>query len=311
MTRSLIFYKLVLRLYPRTWRERYEEEMLVVAASHPFSFGESMDLVRGALDVYLHPDLGTITLPRDERSRQLLLTLRRSLLLTIFASLGALVAGAGFQRLTGEDAALQEVGQTPNLVGLSFHLALLGLLIVFLAVLVGGLPLVLAVIRSAASRKRYGPLAALAVPPLAFVLFFFTTLLLETLDQPGTHAGGQFLLHQGLFFGTALFGVLASCGAVYFVLAQSDLPARLLRFALLPFTLGTGAQLVMGASTLIWGLALCLSAPQLLAGHAGIIRTSTMGTWLLLVGGQALLTTLGVLSLLRGREASRVLGGGQ
>ena len=51
MTRHLL-----LRLYPRAWRERYGEELSAqLEAQRPLRIGVVVDLVRGALDAHLHP----------------------------------------------------------------------------------------------------------------------------------------------------------------------------------------------------------------------------------------------------------------
>jgi hypothetical protein len=47
---------LLLRLYPRAWRERYGEELSAqLGAQRPLRIGIVADLVRGALDAHLHP----------------------------------------------------------------------------------------------------------------------------------------------------------------------------------------------------------------------------------------------------------------
>ena len=47
---------LLLRLYPRAWRERYGEELAAqLEAQRPLRIGVVADLVRGALDAHLHP----------------------------------------------------------------------------------------------------------------------------------------------------------------------------------------------------------------------------------------------------------------
>jgi hypothetical protein len=47
---------LLLRLYPRAWRERYGEELSAqMEAQRPLRIGVVADLVRGALDAHLHP----------------------------------------------------------------------------------------------------------------------------------------------------------------------------------------------------------------------------------------------------------------
>jgi hypothetical protein len=48
--------QLLLRLYPRAWRERYGEELSAqLEAERPLRLGVVADLVRGALDAHLHP----------------------------------------------------------------------------------------------------------------------------------------------------------------------------------------------------------------------------------------------------------------
>lgn len=45
----------VLRLYPPAWRRRYEPEVLEILALRPINRSARLDLVRGALDAWLHP----------------------------------------------------------------------------------------------------------------------------------------------------------------------------------------------------------------------------------------------------------------
>jgi hypothetical protein len=42
-------------LYPRAWRERYEDEFLAVLGSRAVTRADRLDIVRGALDAHLHP----------------------------------------------------------------------------------------------------------------------------------------------------------------------------------------------------------------------------------------------------------------
>lgn len=44
-------------LYPRDWRDRYEEEFLTLFAERPPTAGDRLDVVRGALDAHLHPQV--------------------------------------------------------------------------------------------------------------------------------------------------------------------------------------------------------------------------------------------------------------
>lgn len=47
----------LLRLYPAGWRERYEGELATLLEARPLTVGVAVDLVRGALDAHLHPEL--------------------------------------------------------------------------------------------------------------------------------------------------------------------------------------------------------------------------------------------------------------
>jgi hypothetical protein len=46
-------------LYPRPWRDRYEEELLLLISERPPTIGDRFDLIRGALDARLHPQVRT------------------------------------------------------------------------------------------------------------------------------------------------------------------------------------------------------------------------------------------------------------
>jgi hypothetical protein len=46
-----------MRLYPSTWRDRYEAEFLPVLQERPVGLRGSFDIVLGAVDAHLHPEL--------------------------------------------------------------------------------------------------------------------------------------------------------------------------------------------------------------------------------------------------------------
>ena len=47
----------LVRLYPRAWRDRYEAEFIGILESRPASTRDRLDIVRGALDARLHPEV--------------------------------------------------------------------------------------------------------------------------------------------------------------------------------------------------------------------------------------------------------------
>jgi hypothetical protein len=46
----------LLNLYPRAWRERYEDEFLALLEARPPGAHDRLDIVRGAIDARLHPN---------------------------------------------------------------------------------------------------------------------------------------------------------------------------------------------------------------------------------------------------------------
>ena len=298
----------LLRLYPCAWRELYEDEVLAMLEQHSLSFADGVNLVFGALDAQLHPHLGTTGMSFYERIVHMFSTLRRSLLVIFCAYIGFILAGWAFQKMTEYDDFV-EAARTHSVIGLSFNLVVIGAVVAFLAVLVGGLPIAFTVVRSALAQKRYGPLLLLAVPILAFAVFLWTTFLLEALHRPGNQLSplGELFLDRGLFFGTLIVAAIVSVGAVCLAVARSEIPEKLLRFALLPSILATISMALILAATIVWGLGLRTSVPQLFTGNDGIVGSSTTGTWLAIVIAMAIATGLSAVSLMRGFSARSAL----
>jgi len=49
--------RLLIRLYPAAWRRRYAEEFLALLETRPLTRRDAGDILRGALDAHLHPEL--------------------------------------------------------------------------------------------------------------------------------------------------------------------------------------------------------------------------------------------------------------
>ena len=82
----------ILRLYPRAWRERYGDEMLAMLDARPASLSDRFDLVRGAFDARLHPQVRGAATPEKEIPVS-------QRLLGSMAALGGLVWILGFASL--------------------------------------------------------------------------------------------------------------------------------------------------------------------------------------------------------------------
>lgn len=288
----------VLRLYPRAFRERYEEEILAMLEQRPLSFADILNLLTGACDAHLHPHLGTSGMAWSERILQMFLTLRRSVLTIFCAYVGIILSGMALQKMTEYDD-FQETARTYPLVGLSFNLVIIAAVVACLSVLVGGLPVAVTVVRSALARKRYGSLFLLIVPILAFFAFLGVTLFLERLKGSGPHVG--------LFFGTLIVAALVSPAALCLAVVRSEISEKLLRFTLLAFALGALSMVVILVATITWGLGLHAFDPQLFASNGGIVRSSTTGTWLGIVIAMTIATGVAIVALIRGWSARSTL----
>jgi hypothetical protein len=53
----------LLWLYPRRWRRRYGDEFLALVEERGFSAALVLDVLRGALDAWLHPEFGAARAP--------------------------------------------------------------------------------------------------------------------------------------------------------------------------------------------------------------------------------------------------------
>jgi hypothetical protein len=81
----------LVRLYPAAWRERYEEEFLALLEARPPTVGDRFDIVRGAIDARIHPQVRRPEAPEaapDGRSHADWVVARR---LGIGAIVGAVV----------------------------------------------------------------------------------------------------------------------------------------------------------------------------------------------------------------------------
>jgi hypothetical protein len=234
--------------------------------------------------------------------------LRRSLLVIFCASIVFILAGGGLQKMT-EDAAFHQAAQNYSSVGVSFEFVLIGAAGLLLAIVTGGLPILSSIIQSALRHRRYSTLLLLAVPVVAFAVFLGTTLLLEASTSPSGFFApeGQALLHRGIFLGVLLIGAIASVWAVCFAVVRSEIPAEILRFTLLPAILGIIAMVLITAATLVWGLSLRASVPELFNGNSGMFRSSTSLSWIRLVIAMVLTTVVAAISLKRGFSARSVL----
>ena len=85
---------ILLRLYPAAWRARYGDEFLELLADRPPRLRDRLDIVAGALDARLHPQVGQAApaeVPMRRDTSVAAIVAVGGLLLTLWAAIGASV----------------------------------------------------------------------------------------------------------------------------------------------------------------------------------------------------------------------------
>ena len=234
----------LVRLYPRAWRERYETEFLGLIAERPPTLGERFDIVRGALDARLHPQVRATNgaMPPSPQADADVRLARR---FGFAAMIGAVVWAAAFAiavtgpiRYDGEGAyrdggaafpffflavALLGAGLLGHLICLPAHARLArgsaGLAIPFLllfgmgpwlwqlGLIAIGLLVVLAVAGLRSGTWQLGATLAVVVAGVGVVAIVAVALAVTVGDRM---AGGAFLVAAGLILVPAWLGVGAT-----------------------------------------------------------------------------------------------------
>ena len=112
----------LLRLYPRAWRERYGDEFAELLSARPPSVRDRVDIVRGALDARVHPQLATAPTPRTAAKRDWLLAIAGVTTGVLFSTWAAIIVA--FSPRWGE---LSSVDNT--VLAMSYAAGMLGALL--------------------------------------------------------------------------------------------------------------------------------------------------------------------------------------
>ncbi|HEX9091640.1 MAG TPA: hypothetical protein VF831_09135, partial [Anaerolineales bacterium] len=207
----------LLHLYPAAWRERYAEEFAAMLEQGMLSPLDVVDIFLGACDARLQ------LLNGEDVSWRLVLMLnklRLTLLIVFAAFIGFVVAGMALVNLVDDSpmVPLMQAEAGPTLAWLFIQI---GAVVALLAVVLGGLPIGVTVIRRALSVDRHN-LRWLLVPLVAFltlVLYIVFMFVIATgriqvagvapVVQPGNFPLGNRLLLAGLMF-VFILGAIAS-----------------------------------------------------------------------------------------------------
>lgn len=237
-TRLVMWVQWLLRLYPHAWRDRYGDEVAAVLAAHRVTYWTLLDIVLGAVDAHLHRDL----LP--ERLISMAYRLRSSEITTFFAFVLFGVAWLPLSLVRDPLPVWQAAAAAHP--GLFVALSILGLagLVATLAILVGGVPLLVSALAQAIVARRWGLLALCAVPLLAAAAL--VAVKLADIPWASVSASGVVRMRQplALQLGLVMLPLVAiggSAAALALMIGRSELSLAMLRFALLPASVASAA----------------------------------------------------------------------
>jgi hypothetical protein len=314
------------RLYPRSWRLRYGEEFTALLEQCLHSPLDVLDILLGALDAHM------LLLSGENltwRVMNMLNKIRTALLIVFAAYIGFVIAGFGLVGMA-DDSPMIELTKTNPGLSAAWNIIQAGSAVALLAVVVGGLPLAVGVIRRALTRPNQG-LGLLLVPVAAFLavvaygVFLWTVATGRTLlpgvvrvVQPGPFPPGNRLLLAG-FMLVFVLGAIASTLAVWKVISRTDteqetfraagrdFTVKIYQFAYWPAVVTTAAMFVMLAATLIWALASFSALPGVLGGNYGPWGTSTQAWFVGIVVLMVLCTVVAFVGVWRGRSRQKAV----
>ena len=311
-------------LYPHAWRLRYEAEFTVLLEQCLNSPLDVLDVILGAVDAHLSMLSGDSL---NWRIMNMLNKIRTTILIVFAAYIGFVIAGFSLVGMA-DDSPMAALMKTDPTLSAVWKTIAVGAAVTLLAVVIGGLPLAITIIRRALSSSHHG-LGLLLVPFVAFLALvayigFVFAVGTGRIQLPGVvqvvQAGpfppGNRLLMAGLM-ATFILGAIASTLAVWKVVSGTDAEQetfRLMRnvttvkiynFALLPAVITALAMLVMLAATIVWGWMSFSALPQALAGNDGPWGMSTQ-PWLIgIITLMTVSTLAAVFGLLRVRSSQK------
>jgi len=302
----------LVRLYPRAWRERYEEEFEILLEECLHSPLDVLDIVLGAIDAHFEHPYETTW-----RLMNMINKLRTTILFVFAAYIAFIVAGFSLNGLMDDSQLVPLTRSTPAL-NISYMTVEAGAVIGLLAIVIGGGPLAWTIIRRAFTSQRKD-LVLLFVPLISFlalVVYFLMMVYLAfnttILDQPTSSTGHVLMWGLITIF---LIGAIASTAAVWKLISRTDVEQdtfgllgksttiKLYEFAYMPALVATVSMLVMFAATAIWGWLSYSLRPDLFSGNMGVMMTSTLGSFAFTMTLMALATVTACIGVMRARTS--------
>lgn len=298
MNRYRVWVDYILKCYPCAWRERYMDEMADLLQSYPVTLWTLVDLLVGAFDARLHPDLlpGRIT--------TMAYRIRTSEIVIFCAFIVYGIAWFGVRFVRDPLPLWESVAQVHPEIRIALMAVDVVGLIALLAIVIGGLPMFYVVLRNSFRERHWKLLGVLALPVVAVAILAGYAVLASSVwtqrtiqSNPAAPFTALALVLQIVFLLLLCATIIGSVAAVALAVKRSHFSDRLLRFVLIPAAIVTFSIVGGLIATAILAVFIMTEAPQL-ASPVMILVIALM---------MIVAVALAVNALLRGVKAAREL----
>ncbi|MBB6729956.1 hypothetical protein [Cohnella zeiphila] len=240
----------LLRLYPRIWRERYEEEMLAMLEDHKITPATVFDLLIGAVDAHLN-------YRRVEGGKSETANLVRSGILMIFWAF--LLFGAGgclLQRIADPMPIFQQEASTFPAIGFVFDAIVILGCMASVSFLAGGLLLIYMSVRRGVTGKQSDILKRFGIAIVCLILFAVTAVWGMRTPQPS-------LLNEFLMLFALLF-IAVGTVAVSQMIARTEFILSELKWVFIPKIIISLSMIISLVLAIVFIIMIISHAPQLI-----------------------------------------------
>lgn len=284
----------VLSLYPRPWRDRYQDEFarlltdLLACSPRRGRIRLILNAAGGAADAHLNLGGGRAMTER----------IRSSLGVIICALVVFAIAGTSFQKMT-EDPAFTTAASLHSQIGTSFNVLRGAAVAAGIIVIIAAIPLVWIAVRQAVTRRQPVLLLWLSLPPVAIGAWIGILKLIMWLSpHPRVHSRANITE-------VAIVVVLGAAAAALCAwstlkaLRATELPDRLLRAEVIPMIAVVVCMSAVTVTDLSWGMAVRAGDGTLFHSTNGLLATALPPSWL--IG----LVVLAAATVVAGRAAAK------
>jgi hypothetical protein len=310
------------RLYPLSWRNRYGAEFEALLEECLHSPLDVLDVIFGAFDAHLQLLNGENI---NWRLLNMLNKLRTTILMVFASYIAFIIAGMSLVGIL-DDSPMVPLMQTDPAPAFAMAVIRIASVLALLAVIIGGIPLAITVIRHALASDRAN-IKLLLVPVISFallVLYFGFVFLIGTGQiqiegivqavQPNNFPLGNRLLLAGLML-IFVLGAIASTWAVWTAISHTDIEQasfhpigrtvniNLYKFAYFPAVVTSVSMAVMAIATIVWSKMVFSALPQVFLGNFGLWQTSTQPWIYGIIALMVISSATAFFGIARGRSA--------